>query len=35
MFGDVGDYLAVRGDDSGDAYVIEKSIFDKTYMKAT
>ena len=35
MFGDIGDYLAVRGDDSGDAYVIEKSIFDKTYMKAT
>jgi len=33
MFGDVGDYLAVRGDDSGDAYVIEKSIFGKTYTK--
>ena len=33
MFGDVGDYLAVRGDDPGDAYVIEKSIFEKTYVK--
>ena len=33
MFGDVGDYLAVRADDPGDAYVIEESIFHKTYTK--
>jgi phosphoglycolate phosphatase len=33
MFGDVGDFLAVRSDDEGDAYVIEKSIFAKTYEK--
>ena len=31
MFGDVGDYLAVREDDSRDAYVIEKNIFKLTY----
>ena len=34
MFGDVGDYLAVRGDDSGDAYVIKESIFRKTYERS-
>jgi len=34
MFGDIGDYLAVRGDDSNDAYVIEKNIFKLTYEKA-
>jgi len=33
MFGDVGDYLAVRYDDLSDAYVIEKSIFSKIYIK--
>ena len=33
MFGDIGDYLAVRGDDINDAYVIEESIFHKTYTK--
>jgi len=31
MFGDIGDYLAVRGDDFNDAYVIEREIFYKTY----
>ena len=31
MFGDIGDYLVVRSDDSGDAYVIEREIFYKTY----
>lgn len=29
----IGDYIAVRGDDPSDAYVIEKSIFYKTYVK--
>lgn len=33
MFGDVGDYLAARDDDSNDVYVIEKEIFDLTYVK--
>jgi phosphoglycolate phosphatase len=33
MFGDIGDYLAIRSDDIKDAYVIEKSIFHKTYTK--
>ena len=35
MFGDIGDYLAIRGDDTNDAYVIEESIFHKTYTKIT
>jgi phosphoglycolate phosphatase len=34
MFGDVGDYLAVRSDDPSDAYVIERSIFIETYERA-
>jgi len=34
MFGDIGDYLAIRGDDTNDAYVIEESIFHRTYEKA-
>jgi phosphoglycolate phosphatase len=33
MFGDAGDYLAVREDDPNDAYVIEKAIFHETYIK--
>ena len=33
MFGDIGDYLAIRADDINDAYVIEESIFHKTYTK--
>ena len=33
MFGDAGDYLAVRDDDARDAYVIENSIFKLTYEK--
>jgi len=33
MFGDIGDYLAVRGDDPNDAYIIEESIFHETYTK--
>jgi len=35
MFGDIGDYLAIRGDDTNDAYVIEESIFHKTYERIT
>ena len=31
MFGDEGDYLAIRCDDPDDAYVIEKKIFQGTY----
>lgn len=31
MFGDVGDCLAVRADDSRDCYVIEKVVFKHTY----
>ena len=31
MFGDSGDYLAVREDDLNDVYVIEKDIFNATY----
>ena len=31
MFGDISDYLAIRLDDINDAYLIEKSIFNKTY----
>ena len=31
MFGDVGDYLAVREDDSNDAYIIERRVFDLSY----
>ena len=31
MFGDVGDYLAVREDDPGDVYVVEREIFRETY----
>jgi phosphoglycolate phosphatase len=34
MFGDVGDTLAVRADDTNDAYVIEQRIFDLTYAPA-
>jgi len=34
MFGDIGDYLAIRADDINDAYVIEESIFHKTYSLA-
>ena len=33
MFGDVGDFLAIRDDDSHDMYVIEKEIFHHTYAK--
>lgn len=33
MLGREGDYLAVRKDDLHDAYIIEKSIFQKTYKK--
>jgi len=33
MFGDIGDYLAIRSDDINDAYVIKESIFHKTYTK--
>ena len=33
MLGCEGDYLAVRKDDLHDAYIIEKSIFQKTYKK--
>ena len=33
MFGDAGDFLAVRDDDSRDVYVIEKNIFSRTYEK--
>jgi len=33
MFGDAGDYLAIRGDDKNDVYVIEKNIFGETYQK--
>jgi len=33
MFGDIGDYVAIRCDDINDIYVIEKSIFFKTYEK--
>lgn len=31
MLGKEGDYLAVRKDDMHDIYIIEKSIFDRTY----
>ena len=31
MHGRPGDYIAVRLDDTGDAYIIEKTIFDATY----
>ena len=33
MTGSIGDYLAIRTDDSKDAYVITKAIFEKTYEK--
>lgn len=33
MLGKEGDYLAVRGDDMHDIYIIEKNIFEKTYEK--
>ena len=33
MLGKAGDYLAVRMDDLHDIYIIEKSIFHKTYEK--
>jgi phosphoglycolate phosphatase len=33
MFGGIGDYLAIRADDTKDAYVIKESIFHKTYVK--
>jgi phosphoglycolate phosphatase len=33
MFGGIGDYLEIRSDDIKDAYVIEESIFHKTYTK--
>jgi len=33
MFGDIGDYIAIRCDDIKDIYVIEKTIFFKTYEK--
>lgn len=33
MRGEAGDYLAVRGDDYHDVYVIERTIFEKTYEK--
>jgi len=33
MYGDIGDYLAVRSDDLNDAYVIKEQIFHKTYTK--
>ena len=33
MFGNIGDYLAIRADDNNDAYIIENSIFGKTYSK--
>jgi phosphoglycolate phosphatase len=33
MLGCEGDYLAVRTDDLSDVYVIEKAIFEKTYIK--
>ena len=35
MLGREGDFLAVRKDDLHDIYIIEKSIFDKTYEKIT
>jgi len=31
MFGEVGDYLAIKCDDPNDVYVIQDYIFDKTY----
>ena len=31
MFGDIGDYLAVRADDPADVYIIERDIFAATY----
>lgn len=31
MLGKQGDYLAVRSDDEKDIYVVEKSLFDRTY----
>lgn len=34
MLGKEGDYLAVRGDDMHDIYVIEKSIYKKTYTES-
>lgn len=33
MSGKEGDYIAVRKDDYHDVYIIEKSIFNKTYQK--
>jgi len=33
MFGNIGDYLAIRADDINDAYVIKEAIFHKTYAK--
>jgi len=35
MFGDIGDYLAIRVDDVNDAYVIKDWVFKKTYAKVT
>ncbi|MCI8854806.1 MAG: hypothetical protein HFI32_15165 [Lachnospiraceae bacterium] len=34
MLGKEGDFLAVRQDDLHDIYVIEQSIFERTYEKA-